>query len=61
MSTENASNQQLEDAIHPVSPEDIEMTAKAAAKDLDPFLVTFEEPFDAENPKYADSETLPYS
>ena len=40
------------DAIAPLPATDIEMvTVSMAGKQSDPFLVTFSEPFDAENPK----------
>lgn len=54
MSDNNAANEQTDDAVHPISRRDTELTNSAVTKDVDPFLVTFEEPFDAENPKYAD-------
>ena len=51
MSIHDASGRQVEDAVHETSLRDVEMTAPSASKVIDPFLVAFEEPFDADNPK----------
>ena len=53
MSSHDTADHQNDDAVHQTFPRDVEMTTPPACKDIDPFLVTFEEPFDADNPKYA--------
>lgn len=52
MSSNDTTNQNIEDAVNPIPAHDIELAAVPPGKDIDPYLVAFDEPFDSDNPTY---------